>query len=189
MSLGGFAEAVPTDRLFFAIYPDDAAGKAIARLAGDIGEQYRLRGKPLPTERLHITLHHLGDYAGLPAKLVEDAQCAAGRVIAAPFAVAFDRVASFAKRADTKPCVLLGTQEDTPLQQLRKQLGLCLIQAGLGKQVTRDFTPHVTLRYERVLLPEETVAPIAWTVREFVLVHSLLGQTKHVILQRWPLQG
>lgn len=190
MSLGGFAEAAATDRLFFAVFPDETARNAIARLGEDVGKRHGLRGKPLEPERLHITLHHLGDYAGLPAALVEGATRAAERVVsAAPFDVAFDRVASFAKRADKKPYVLLGGGHDSPLQQFRKQLGDALFQAGLGKHVTRDFTPHVTLRYERVLLPEQAVAPVKWTVREFVLVHSLLGQTKHLHLHRWPLQG
>ena len=190
MSLGGFIHAVPTDRLFFAVVPDEAAQVAIARLADEIGRQHGLRGRPLERGRLHITLHHLGDYAGLPAALVEEAGRAAERVISAgSFEVAFDRVASFAKRADKKPCVLLGAEGDSPLQQFRRQLGDALIQTGLGKHVTRDFTPHVTLRYERVSLPAQAVAQIRWTVREFALVHSLLGQTRHVRLQSWPLLG
>jgi 2'-5' RNA ligase len=32
------------------------------------------------------------------------------------------------------------------------------------------------------------VNSIVWTVRDFVLIHSLLGQTKHVHLGRWPLR-
>ena len=189
MSLGGFADAVPTDRLFFALFPDDAAAEAIARLAGDIGRQHGLRGAALKRERLHVTLHHLGDYAGLPATVVGEAQHAAAHVVATPFDVAFDRVKSFVGRAQKKPCVLLGAEGDTPLQRLRRQLGECLIQAGLGKHVTREFTPHVTLRYERVLVPEQPVAPIAWTVRELALVHSLLGRTEHRIVRRWTLSG
>jgi len=189
MSLGGFADAVPTDRLFFAVFPDTAAVEAIARLADNIGRRHDLRGAALKRERLHITLHHLGDYAGVPAAVVEQAQHAATQVVAAPFEVAFDRVGSFAGRAEKKPCVLLDAEGDTPLQRLRKQLGECLIHAGLGKQVTREFTPHLTLRYERTLVPEQSVAPIAWTVGEFVLVHSLLGKTEHRMLQRWTLSS
>lgn len=188
MTFDGFAEAVPTDRLFFAVFPDGAARDAIARLAADIGRRHALRGKPIEAGRLHITLHHLGDHAGLPSALVEQAGHAAQRVVAPAFEVALDRVASFAARAEKKPCVLLEATGDSPLRRFRKLLGERLVQAGLGKRVTSEFTPHVTLRYERVLLPEQAVAPIAWTVREFALVHSLLGRTEHRILQRWPLQ-
>ena len=188
MSFGGFAPPTPTDRLFFAIFPDAPAREAIAQLAQAIGEQHGLRGNSVRSDRLHVTLHHLGDYAELPARLVEEAISAGGRVIAAPFNVEFDHVASFATRAEKKPLVLLGKEGDSPLQRVRKRLGTALIEAGQGKHVTRDFTPHVTLRYERVLLPAQDVAPIAWTVREFALVHSLLGKTEHRILQQWKLQ-
>ena len=189
MSLGGFVDAVPTDRLFFAAFPDEAAREAIARLADDIGQRHGLHSASLRRERLHITLHHLGDYAGLPAGVVEEAQRAAMHVVAAPFEVVFDRVKSFVGNTQKKPCVLVGAQGDTPLQQLRRQLGECLIQVGLGKHVTSEFTPHVTLRYERTVLPEHAVARISWTVREFGLVHSLLGKTEHRILQRRMLTG
>jgi 2'-5' RNA ligase len=40
-----------------------------------------------------------------------------------------------------------------------------------------------------ILLEARAVEPIRWTVREFVLVHSLLGQTRHVPLARWSLGG
>lgn len=188
MSFGGFAPPVPTDRLFFAIFPDETARAAIARLAQDIGKRHKLRGKPLLAERFHITLHHLGDFADLPPDLVEGSMQAASRMIAAPFDVAFDHVASFATRAEKKPCVLLGEEGDTLLRRLRKLLGECLIEAKQGKHVTRDFTPHVTLLYDRTLVPPQAIAPIAWTVREFALVHSLLGKTEHRILRRWQLR-
>lgn len=188
MSFGGFAPPVPTDRLFFAIFPDDTAREAIARLARDIGKQHGLKGKPLASERFHITLHHLGDYAELPPDLVEGAMRAANHMIAAPFDVQFDHVASFATRAEKKPCVLLAEDGDSPLRRLRKLLGECLIEAKQGKHVTRDFTPHVTLCYDRTLVAPQAVSRMGWTVREFALVHSLLGKTEHRILRRWSLR-
>src|SRR5579883_2626157 len=127
MSFGAFAPPVPTDRLFFAIFPDEPARETIARLAQAVGKQHGLRGKPLSPDRLHITLHHLGDYAELPAGLVEDAMLAAGALLAAPFDVEFDHVRSFATRAEKKPVVLLGKEGDSPLQRVRRQLGAALI--------------------------------------------------------------
>jgi len=47
----------------------------------------------------------------------------------------------------------------------------------------------VTLLYDDVLVQERAVEPIRWTVSEFVLVHSLLGQTRHIPLARWSLGG
>jgi 2'-5' RNA ligase len=33
------------------------------------------------------------------------------------------------------------------------------------------------------------IEPITWTVNEFVLVRSLVGQGRHEVLARWPLHG
>ena len=54
-----------TDRLFFAIFPGPAVAARIARVAQYLRSQHGLKGKPLEARRLHITLHHLGDFAGL----------------------------------------------------------------------------------------------------------------------------
>jgi 2'-5' RNA ligase len=51
------------------------------------------------------------------------------------------------------------------------------------------FNPHVTLLYRNSAPFTETVTPFAWEVREFVLIHSLLGQTRHTPLGMWPLKG
>ena len=75
------------------------------------------------------------------------------------------------------------------MHAFQKALGLSMAHAGLGKQVARQFNPHVTLLYDRALAPEAPVEPVSWTVSEFVLIHSLLGQTRHIVLGRWALQG
>jgi 2'-5' RNA ligase len=36
-------------------------------------------------------------------------------------------------------------------------------------------------------VPEQAIEPIEWTVREIVLVHSLLGRTTHRHVARLPL--
>ena len=41
--------------------------------------------------------------------------------------------------------------------------------------------------YDDRLVAWQAVEPVRWTVREFVLMHSLLGQHRHVPLARWPL--
>jgi len=53
-----------------------------------------LRGGPLSPERLHVTLHHIDDYAGLPPQVVAAVRDAAVTVRMEPFEVEFDRVAS-----------------------------------------------------------------------------------------------
>lgn len=43
------------------------------------------------------------------------------------------------------------------------------------------------LLYDPQGIAEHAIEPIRWTAREFVLVHSLLGRSRHVPLGRWAL--
>lgn len=188
-SLAGFDAAVPTDRLFLAVYPDAAAAARIAALAVTLRERHSLQGRPLADERLHVTLHHLGDYAGVPQDVVRMAAEAAGRVACASFEVGFDRAASFAARRSRRPFVLLGGEATAALVALQRALGEALGACGLARWVAPQFTPHVTLLYDEAMVAEQAVEPIRWRVDEFVLVHSLLGRSRHVPLARWPLRA
>lgn len=188
-SLPGFDPAPePTDRLFFALFPEADAAAQIERLAGRLRQQHGLSGKLLQTGRLHVTLHHVGDHAGLPADILTRAGEAAASVAMPPFDLVFDRAASF-RRSRKLPFVLLGTEGETPLKVFQEALGTAMKRAGLGRWVASSFTPHVTLLYDDHAVAGQAIEPITWTAREFVLVHSLLHQTRHVPLARWALQG
>lgn len=179
-----------TDRLFFAIFPDTDTAARMGRLTDRLRTEQHLRGRPLDATRLHVTLHHVGDYAGLPEQLVDQARDAAAMVAMLPFDVCFNRVASF-RRSQSLPLVLRGDEqaERGGLMSFQQALGQAMTQVGLGRMVNQRYTPHVTLLYDDRNVAEHPVEPINWTVREFVLVHSLLGQHRHVPLGRWPLRG
>ncbi len=49
--------------------------------------------------------------------------------------------------------------------------------------------PHVTMLRDRRATPTEFITPVRWWVREFVLIDSLYGESRHEILGRWPLIG
>ncbi|TDR40026.1 2'-5' RNA ligase [Tahibacter aquaticus] len=186
-SLFGFAPAEPTDRLFLALFPDQATATRIAALAADVGKRHRLDSRPHQTDRLHITLVHIGDWVGLPGDVVENTLAAAARVRAAAVDVAMDEVASFSNRRSKLPVVLKSSQRNEALHALRAGIGRELAAVGLGRCLTGSFEPHVTLTYAAQNVAAEAVEPIAWTAHEFVLIHSLLGQTRHIPLGRWPL--
>jgi RNA 2',3'-cyclic 3'-phosphodiesterase len=187
-------EAPPalTDGLFFAVYPDAGTAAGIAKFAQQLcAESHvrsRVRSKPLAANRLHVTLRHLGNFAGgLPAEVVEAAKRAAASVGMAPFTVEFDAVASFAKKPRLGPAVLLGEDGVRGLQALHDAL-----EAGLkndGIEPGARFTPHVTLAYGMPWAERHPAEPACWNVREFALIHSLLGRTRHIVLARWPLVG
>lgn len=185
--LPGFERPV-TDRLFFAIRPDAAAAARATRIAERLRSAFGLTGEPIAPERLHLSLHHLGDYTGVPRDIVARADEAASDLAARPFEVAFDRVASFPVRRPRRPLVLRGG-EDRSLTGFHAALGEAMRRRGLGRWVAPRFSPHVTLLYDAQCVTARPVEPVAWTVRELVLVHSLHGQARHVALGRWPLGG
>lgn len=176
-----------TDRLFFAIFPDPATAASIAERAAALRGVHQLTGRPLASERFHITLHHLGDHAGVRRDIVVMASQAAEAMTTSSFEVAFDRAASF-HNGGNNPFVLQGGDGLEALKAFQRDLGLAMARAGLGKLVDRSFTPHVTMLYDRRLVAEQEVSPIRWTVGGFILIHSLLGRTEHIPLARWALR-
>lgn len=190
LSLPGIEPSrAPTDRLFFALLPDAAAAARIAAVARTLKSDLGLKGRPLAVDRFHITLHFLGDHVGLPEPLVAALRQVAGRVALPPFRVAFDRAVSFTGKPRRRPFVLRGDNGLAAVMDLQQQLGDAMRAFGLDHLIDARFTPHVTLLYDDRTLPEMPVEPIEWTVSEFVLVDSLIGQARHVPLARWPLSG
>lgn len=190
LSLDGFAAGQPpTDRLFFGIFPSPPVAARLDRMAQGLCVRHALTGKPLAPDRFHITLFHLGDYVGLPETRVRAAMEAATTVTAPPFDVLFDCTESFLGKSRSLPLVLRASIGAERLMSFQQNLGDALKKAGLGRYVSPQFTPHVTLLYDMKTIPREPADPEGWMVSEFVLVHSLLGQTRHVQLGRWPLSG
>jgi len=176
-----------TDRLFFAIFPHPATAGHIAQLARRLRSEYALKGQPLETQRFHVTLHYLGSYAGLPQDIVAKASAAAQAVAIPQFDVAFDHAASFSRKRRDSPFVLLGEDGVAALIAFQQALGVTLEHAGFEGLVKSHYTPHLTLLYGDHAVASQPVETIRWSVSEFVLVHSLLGQTQYLRLARWPL--
>lgn len=186
-ALFGFDPPVPTDRLFLGLFPDPATAARIAALGEHVCRRHGLRVPRHQVERLHVTLFHIGDWAGLPAATVETAIDAAAALRMAPFDVHFDEVASFSGNPQRRPLVLKASAGNEALHGFRENLGRELLKVGLGRCITRTFEPHVTLAYAPQAVVAEPVEPIVWRATEFVLIHSLLGQTRYVPLGNWPL--
>ena len=100
------------------------------------------------------------------------------------FDVVFDRATSFSGGSSL---VLRGGDGTAALTTFRQTLRVAMLNAGL--KARRSSTPHVTLLYGGHSIPEQIVGAVGWTVQEFVLVHSIVGETVHELLGRWPLRG
>ena len=176
-----------TDRLFFAIFPDKANAIRIAQLTHQLRAQLGLLGKPLAENRLHVTLQYLGDHSGLPQELITRAIQAAATVEMPAFEIVFNHILSFSRKRHNRPLVLCGDEGVIAIALFQRQLGNALQRLGLGRWVAPIYTPHLTLLYDDRCITTQAVDEISWIAREFVLVHSLLGQSQHVPLARWPL--
>jgi RNA 2',3'-cyclic 3'-phosphodiesterase len=177
-----------TDNLFFGLLSPAGAAEAIIGAAGRLRHLHGLNGRLIGRERLHVSLHGLGRYDGLPGLIVERAHEAGAMVSTPPFSLLFDRVMSFGLGLAKRP-VVLRPEEDTRLFMLRTVLGEAMKRVGIGQHLAPHFTPHMTLLYDRRTLPEQPIQPIRMEVRDFVLVHSLVGQGRYIELARWPLRG
>jgi 2'-5' RNA ligase len=184
-STGSFAPAPVTHKLFFALRPEIAAASTIASFARRLCRDQRLSAEPLAPVRLHVTLQPLIACETIPPRLLRQAGEAAASVSVRPFRVAFDRVSNFGRDA----IVLLGHDGTPGLMRLHEQLVQALAAAGLDPGRNARFNPHVTLAYSVTKVAEHVIDPIAWTVNDFVLIDSHVGETRHELAGRWRLTG
>jgi 2'-5' RNA ligase len=175
------------ERIFFACLPDGETCVRIEALASRLKAQHGFTANLILPEHLHVTLFHLGDWQAMPQDVIGLAKDAALQVFTPPFEVAFGRAESFRNRTGVFPFVLTG--DAAQWRGLHAALALALKKVGLGAATQGDFLPHVTLTYDEVRAKPAAIDPVAWVVRDFVLVHSQLGKTAHHHLGRWPLRG
>ncbi len=193
LSLAGIeGPPVLTDGLFFAVIPDPQAATRIERRALSFREELGLKGRPLAADHFHITLYFLGAHLGVPQGIVAKAGEAAASIRMAPFEVTFDCAKSFSGTGGNRPSrpLVLSSGKGLPeLTAFQQALRMAIRKAGLDNWRQQSFTPHVTLLYDSRRVPEQATESVSWTVREFVLIRSLLGLGRHETLGRWPLQG
>ena len=186
-ALPGFEAPVAEDSLFFCVFPDAAACEAIAVESDGLRVEHSLTGRALEASRLHVTLHYLGQHAGLRQDIVDSACTAADQVSQPRFGITLARASSFGSGQDRRPCVLLCAEERPPVHALWRELGTRLMAVGLGRYLQRQFTPHVTLLYDTHVLVPQAIDPIHWQVRDFALVHGVAGRGEYQVLKSWSL--
>lgn len=179
--------AIAINRLFFALWPDDAVRAACAEAVRSLRVRMSAEGRAQSPEKFHLTLAFLGNT--LDAAQEAAARAVADQLAVPPFALALDQAGSFRRREHTwwlgcaqPPAALLRLHE-----ALRDGLAAAKLPAERGR-----FVPHLTfLRDARGPLPPTPVRPIAWGARDFVLVRSRLDRQPpdYEIVGRWPLRA
>lgn len=174
-------------RLFFALLPDERVRRQILRAAETLKLEHRPRGSWTSPERLHLTLFFLGDYPLLQTDRVELAMNAAAKIGVSAFDVALEHAASFPGKSP--PWALRCAEPCAALQAFWRSLGAALNEVGFAFPREASYVPHVTLlRHADRRLEPTAIDPIAWPIRDFVLMHSQVGQQRrYSLLHRWPL--
>jgi 2'-5' RNA ligase len=154
-------------------------------------QRRRLNGRQMLSERLHITLCDFGEHDGeFPEVLVAKICAAMSSIALPPVPVTFNRLQSFGRPTGDRPIVLTSDERLTDLRRLQQKQGLALIEVGLKKKAFRLVpTPHMTVFHGPRTIAPRKIAPVRWTLDEFVLIDSLRGETQHIVVARWPLRG
>lgn len=166
-------------RVFFAVWPDEAAAKALHATAREA--QRHCRGRLMRRETLHLTLAFLGDIA---EERLAEAKRAAEGIVAEPFEMILDTLGYWRHNR-----ILWAGGVSPRLSFIAGALGEGLRAAGFRLEA-RPFVAHMTLlRGARCEAPPALAAPVTWPVREFLLVESKLSAegARYEPLGRWPL--
>jgi len=168
---------MPRNRFFYALRPSPLA----RNLIGVQRDQLGLAESLVENDRLHITLGITEDFARQPyaemKRLIEIGE----QISAAPVPVRLDRISGGNETIALRP-----SRRIDALAELGHKLQQGLAHAGLLRDAW-DFHPHVTLLYRKCRPFTRTIPPIGWDATDFVLIHSMLGEHRHVELGRWPL--
>lgn len=176
--------------LFVAFVPDEPAIRRIVECRERIAAHHGFLGKPMAPELLHVTLVWVSDCEGeLPPRVVRDSSeaCAAVAAEFDAFAIHLSEVGFYKTKPGSYPLVMKGGKESNPVlmefqRALKKQLAL----RGISCKGSKEFDPHLTLNRGSLEI-EKPIDPVSWVAGEVVLLQSLLGQSRYVVLGKWGL--
>jgi 2'-5' RNA ligase len=135
---------------------------------------------------LHVTLISLYDLHRAPPEWLPATIAALDTFAATPFPLRFDRI-------ENRKAVTLRTRE--PLAEPRAFQKALVNHLLREKAPIMDGTtpePHITINYRGDRLGSQTLRslkmpPVEWTVREILLMESVVGKTTHIEHGRWAL--
>lgn len=163
-------------RLFIGLMP----GFAVQRQLSDHQSRWiwPTRARVTPPEKLHLTLHFLGQVDEESEAALMDAL---STVRHGSFTLGLSEHGTFMPGGIT----WIGPTPSAQLDSLREAIGVAVRSVHI--ETSQEWTPHVTLarRAGNVAFPRQG-EPLLWHVDRFALVCSTVG--KYVELKSWPLE-
>jgi 2'-5' RNA ligase len=164
-------------RLFYALRPPEGAVDYIMEEQRRFGPGWGIR-----QEHLHVTLAMANDHAMFPTPLADRMLAVGDRIAADPFRFILNQVAASRRSVAMRPSKAL-----SQLGHFQRQLDIGMTMAGIAARAGWRFSPHLTLLYRHGRPFSRWIDAVSWTVTDFVLIHSLVGLTRHEDLGRWRL--
>jgi len=163
-------------RLFFALWPGEEVRARLARSSREL--RASCGGRPVPAQRLHMTLAFLGS---LEAERIAEAERAASEVVARAMSLVLDQPGYWKHNR----IVWAGASAPPPaLEGLVLELRGALARSRIAFD-PKPFAAHVTLlRDARKPRAMPVLEPIRWEVEGFALLRSQL-EGGYEILSSW----
>ena len=180
------------DNVFFALSPEGEAGTQAIHIQRAYLSQLGRDPYLVPENCLHVSLLDIGIRKNLVLRSFDStiamAKAAADKLNFDAFDLSFDQALSFDPRSTAKKAFILqmgaGRQQVLALcKTLRHSLALANVKSD-----DKATTPHMTLARAVQTVPFSAVPPVCWRASRLVLIHSVVGETRHIPLQSWPLQ-
>jgi len=169
-----------TRRLFFALWPSDELRHELAARAINWVRPFQCR--PVPTANFHVTLAFLG---AVPSARVAQLGAIGRRLSLDECAIEFARIAVW---RNARVLALVADEIPQALAELVTSLRRSLATHAYSVE-DRPYRAHVTLaRDVPASSHEETIAPIEWPVKGFVLVESTVDSrgSRYDVIARFP---
>lgn len=175
----------PLHTLFFGLLPPDETARAAHGFAEDLVRVRKAKGALRPARVLHLSLLVVDKkIAELPSAQVIAALCERAEAVSQrPFTVSLNRVEAWGRPDRSGPVVALGDDGVFGVETLHRNLA-----AALGLPAWPDFNPHMTLLYGSGPPQPLRFPPMSWSVRDFALIHSFVGESRYEVIRRFPLK-
>ncbi len=174
---------------FFAVLPDDGVRADITDIGERFRKSHRVNGVSVGVDSLHLGLCPMGRLERSTQPLEAALLAAASTVRASGFQIILESAMRFTAKDGQFPFVLCADGGSMlAALELRKAIAAAQLAVGLRVSGVSSFMPHVVLQHaHQIDSIEESIPPIHWPVRDFVLIRTFFGHSRHEVVGRWPL--